>query len=85
MSDGGLLAWQGIFVFVAVATVSTILLTVYLRTRRALAVARTATARDEAYRELAATTTAEVARMASEIAALRSSVAEVQRILREVG
>lgn len=78
-------AWQGVLVFVAVAIISTVVFAIYLRHRRALVVARLASDRDGAYRELAATTTAEVARLASEIAALRTSVAEVQRVLREVG
>jgi hypothetical protein len=80
-----LLAWQGVFMFLAVAIASTILLMVFMRYRHQLAVARAATAPNEAYRELAATATAEVARMADEIAALKSAVSEVQRLLREVG
>jgi hypothetical protein len=85
MNAGSLLAWQGVFVFLAVATASTILLVVYMRNRHELAVARVAAAPDAAYRQLAATATAEVARMADEIAALRNAVGEVQRLLREVG
>jgi hypothetical protein len=85
VNGAGLLAWQGVFIFVAVATAATILLFVYLRNRNRLAVAREARAQDGAYRELAATATAEVARMADEIAALRKAVDEVHRLLREVG
>jgi HAMP domain-containing protein len=85
MMDGGLLAWQGVFIFVAVATLAPILTMVFLRHQRHMVTARAATAQDAAYRELAAATTAEITRMANEIAALNQAVGEVQRLLREVG
>jgi hypothetical protein len=79
-----LLAWQGVFMFAMVAIVATVLLIVHMRHRHQLAVARVAAGRDEAYRELAAASAAEVKRMADEVAALRHAVGEVQRLLREV-
>ncbi|HZM78288.1 MAG TPA: hypothetical protein VFC19_21400 [Candidatus Limnocylindrales bacterium] len=82
---GDLLAWQGVFMFVAVAIAATTLLVVHMRHRHKLALARATADRDEAYRELAATSVAEVARMADEVAALRNAVGEVQRLLREIG
>ena len=84
MTGESLLAWQGVFIFLVVATASTILLVVHMRHRNRLAVAQATAARDEAYRELAATSVAQVARMADEVAALRNAVGEVQRLLREV-
>jgi len=85
MIEGDLLAWQGVFMFLVVAIAAAILLAIHMHHRNKLAVARVAAAREEAYRELAATSIAEVARMADEVAALRNAVGEVQRLLREVG
>ena len=80
-----LLAWQGIFIFLVVATATTIVVLVHMRHRHRLAIARATAAPDEAYRELAATSVAQIARMVDEVAALRNAVGEVQRLLREVG
>lgn len=80
-----LVPWQGVFMFFGIAIAATLLLAVRLRHRNKLALAGVAATREEAYRELAATSAAEIKRMADEVAALREAVGEVQRLLREVG
>lgn len=92
MDGETLLAWQGVLVFIVVATLVTVLVLVIARQYGRVVSARTALGRDQAYRELAATAAAaqqqyaaELAGLAAEVRELKQSVAAVERLLREVG
>ena len=85
MNETNLLAWQGVFVFVALLVVASVLTATFLHHHRQVVKARAGAADADAYRQLVATTTTEVARLADEIEELKRSVAEMARLLREVG
>jgi phage shock protein A len=87
----GLLEWQGIFAFLATLLVVAVVVVLLGRQRRAVAEARAALTRDDAYRELAvAAVTAqrqhatEVAALTAEVGELKRSLAAVERMMREV-
>jgi hypothetical protein len=84
MSAADLLPWQGVIMFVVTLLVVAALLPVFLRRYGQVAAARSAVVTEEAYRDLVATTAKELARLADELGALKRSVAEVERLLREV-
>jgi hypothetical protein len=84
MTGADLLAWQGVVIFVVVLIAGAVFLVVFLRHRREVTVAQAALTRDDAYRLLAEQTSAEVARLAGEVADLRRSMSEVERLMRAV-
>jgi hypothetical protein len=79
-----LLAWQGVLIFVLILVATAVFLPLVLRHHRQVAVARAELTRDDAYQTLAAQTSADVARLAGEVAELRRSMSEVERLMRAV-
>jgi uncharacterized protein YlxW (UPF0749 family) len=84
VTSSDLLPWQGVFIFLAVLMVTTVLAVLFLRHHREVVLAQAAIAREDAYQRLATQTTTEVARLASEVTDLRRSMAEVERLMRAV-
>lgn len=84
MNAENLIAWQGVFIGIVILVVGTVLTLVLMRHLRSIVEARAAIAREGAYHDLALSTTAEVARLADEVAELRRSVSGLEQLLREV-
>jgi hypothetical protein len=84
VTGSDLLAWQGVIIFVLVLIAAAGFVPLFLRHRREVLGARATLARDDAYQRLAAQMSTEVGRLAGEIADLRRSMAEVERLMRAV-
>ena len=79
-----ILAWQSSILVILFLIVGTMLAVIFMRHQRSLVEARAAVSREGAYHDLAASTAAELARLANEVAELRTSVAAVEGLIREV-